>query len=392
VATPRFQLAGRRICTLREALLVTAAAAVLPGIAQLRTGRRRTGAALLAAYLAILALGILVLTGFPVALPRPERQALITLGPIAVAAAWTTLLLSSYLAVRPPHMAVPVRMAAGTAVAVLCALAATAPLTLARHAHRHPAAANGGLPRHGPALPTRAGVPPAGPGARAPRRNGARRLNLLLVGGNTAAGHTGLRTPVTLASVDTRTGDTVLLSLPGNLRHLPVPGLPQGEPLESVYDYGLAHPRLAGAHARNPGAELLKKTVGQVIGMPVDYYRVVGMRGFRRMFDAVHGERVCSGEPLLVPAEKVRTGAAGRGSAANTDVPRRLPAPLVALSAKAGTARVRGFRLSSPRIDPRRPDYGYLRAAAAQAVGIPGAPGRAALHLQKLHVSGRMCR
>src|SRR6266545_3677518 len=58
---------------------------------------------------------------------------------------------------------------------------------------------------------------------------GKRRVNVLLLGGDAAGNRVGVRTDsMTLASVDTRTGDTVLLGLPRNLEHFPMPaGLPQ---------------------------------------------------------------------------------------------------------------------------------------------------------------------
>jgi hypothetical protein len=391
VAAPRFRLAGGRTFTLGEALLVTAASAAVPGIAHRRAGRRRTGAALLAGYAAVLLLTAVLPTGLPHALPPPDRPAATTAVSVAMAVAWATLILSSYLAVRPPPMRPTGRAAAGTMVAVLCALAAAPPLLLARHAHPYSVVVSDALARHPPGRPP--AVPPAVPGTRPSQGSGARRLNILLVRGDAAGRRPGHRIGgMTLASVDTRTGETVLLSLPGDLRHLPIPGLPRGEPLNSVYDYGLAHPRLVGDRIRNPGAELLKRAFGRAVGMPVDYYRVVGARGFRQLTHSQHGPRACSAGPILDSGGSVRAGTLGRGSTPATDLPRRLPPPLVALSAKARKARVSSARLIPPRINTRRPDYRYLRAAAARAVGITGAPGRPGVHSRASRVLRGTCR
>jgi hypothetical protein len=396
VVTPRFRLASGRTFTLREALLVTAASAVVPGLAQLRSGRRRTGITVLAAYSALAAAAALPAAVLTEALPRPERQALTVLGPPAAAAAWAALLLFSYRSVRPPRPALPVRAGAWGVVAVLCALAAAPPLVLARH-RDHPAgrdhaaqAAQAAPTAHaGPARPA-AGAPAAGAGT--PELEGARRLNLLLM---TA----GIRGPgpragrLTLASVDIRTGDTVLLTLPGGLRHLPVPDVPAATSLDSVYAYGLAHPRLGG-HRANPGAELAKRAVGRVVGMPVEYYRVVGARDFRRIVGATRTAWRCDGAPLLIRAGRARPHAAGHGATARTDIPRRLPPPLAALAAKVRTARISRVRLGTPQAQPghRRPGYGDLRAAAGRAVTAAGVPAPSTAPHHESHIPGDTCR
>src|SRR6185295_1847380 len=50
------------------------------------------------------------------------------------------------------------------------------------------------------------------------------RLNILLLGGDAGPGRVGTRTDtVILASINTKTGDTALISLPRNLTHMPFP-------------------------------------------------------------------------------------------------------------------------------------------------------------------------
>ena len=50
------------------------------------------------------------------------------------------------------------------------------------------------------------------------------RLNLLLLGGDAGKGRTGTRTDtVIVASIDTKTGDTTLVSLPRNTGRMPFP-------------------------------------------------------------------------------------------------------------------------------------------------------------------------
>jgi anionic cell wall polymer biosynthesis LytR-Cps2A-Psr (LCP) family protein len=76
--------------------------------------------------------------------------------------------------------------------------------------------------------------------------------------------------------------------------------------LNEVYEYGHSHPHLA--RGRNPGAQLLKRTYGHIIGLPVHYYVMVDMRSFRRIVEAIHGVRVCVRKSIPVPREQVAAG------------------------------------------------------------------------------------
>lgn len=359
MAAPRFQLSDRRLFTLREALAVTVVAAVVPGVAQLRAGRRRFAAVLVGVYAALV-----VIASLTPAVP--------TVGPAVIAVAWVTLVLLSYRAVRPTCLAFPARVAAGAAVATLCAIVTALPLMLARPGDH--VVANRVTPRV-----ASSSVPSAAPSSRPARPgtgwDGSRRLNVLLV-----ARDAGRTTGMTLASVDPRTGATVLLRLPAGLHHVPVPGLPRSTTLRSVYGYGLAHPRLAGERVANPGAELLKRAAGRVVGMPVDYYRVVGVRDMRRLSAAAHRRHGCGRRPALLPGRDRSIRGGGQDEAA-TDVPRRLPPSLAGLRGKTRKARISAVRLdirpAAGRTVPRA-DYHYLRDAAARAVHT--APGTHAPH------------
>ena len=62
------------------------------------------------------------------------------------------------------------------------------------------------------------------------------RLNLLLLGGDAGKGRTGTRTDtVIVASIDTKTGDTTLVSLPRNTGRMPFPA---DSPLHKYYPNG----------------------------------------------------------------------------------------------------------------------------------------------------------
>src|SRR4029450_11680269 len=78
----------------------------------------------------------------------------------------------------------------------------------------------------------------AAPGAQDPWA-GKRRLNVLLLGGAAGPGRVGTRTDtVILASINTKTGDTTLFSLPRNLTRMP---FPKRSPLHKHYPYGFTN-------------------------------------------------------------------------------------------------------------------------------------------------------
>ncbi|MDQ6642047.1 MAG: LCP family protein, partial [Actinomycetota bacterium] len=144
-----------------------------------------------------------------------------------------------------------------------------------------------------------------------------KRVNLLLLGGDGGVGRTGIRTDsVILVSVDTRTGKTVMFSLPRNLRDVPFPA---GSPLATLYPNGFneccsagesmlnaiyrnvpaAHPGVLGA-SDNEGADAVKLGVSGALGIPVDYYLLVNLNGFQQIVDAIGGITVNINDPVPI--------------------------------------------------------------------------------------------
>ena len=132
------------------------------------------------------------------------------------------------------------------------------------------------------------------------------RVNVLLLGGDAGRNRTGTRTDtVIVASIDTETGDTTLISLPRNLENLPFPedteladiypdGFWTGDEneslLNSVYDtVPRLHPDALGKPSDNPGADWLKLGVGEALGLTIDYYVLVNLNGFEKLVDALGG-------------------------------------------------------------------------------------------------------
>ena len=134
---------------------------------------------------------------------------------------------------------------------------------------------------------------------------------MLLLGGDAGPGRAGTRTDtVILASINTRTGNTTLFSLPRNAARMP---FPSDSPLRRYYPYGFTNgdgnnaeyflnamyrnvphsvPKDVLGPTDNLGADALKLSVGQALGLQVDYYVLINLQGFSKMINALGGIRL----------------------------------------------------------------------------------------------------
>jgi LCP family protein required for cell wall assembly len=145
------------------------------------------------------------------------------------------------------------------------------------------------------------------------------RVNVLLLGGDGAVHRPGVRTDsVILASISTKTGRTILFSLPRNLRNVP---FKEGSKLAEVYPNGFTdgssepnanyflnavyrdvpalHPGILGK-SDNEGADAVKLAAAGALGIRVDYYVLVNLAGFQRLVDAMGGITVNINEPVPI--------------------------------------------------------------------------------------------
>ena len=145
------------------------------------------------------------------------------------------------------------------------------------------------------------------------------RVNVLLLGGDGAVHRPGVRTDsVILASISTKTGRTVLFSLPRNLRNVP---FKEGSKLAALYPNGFTdgssepnanfflnavyqnvpavHPGVLG-RTDNEGADAVKLAVAGALGIRVDYYVLVNLAGFEKLVDAMGGITVNINEPVPI--------------------------------------------------------------------------------------------
>jgi len=286
-----------------RSLILTTLGAVLPGIAFIAAGRRCLGAVTLLGALTVAAGGVWLGTfGRRTAihaLVNPAALTRIGIGLIVLALVWVIIIAAGYRMVRLTDATGAQRVAGALLAVLLCMLVAAPPAAAARYAFVQRGLittvfADGTKSATRPKAVTKAN-PWAGRG----------RVNLLLLGSDAGSGRAGTRTDsVVVASIDTKTGDTVLFSLPRNLEGLPFPAGPlrdaypngyeapgdEGEQLlNAVYhNVPAAHPDILGP-TDNLGADVLKLGVSEALGLKIDYYLMINLEGFAELVDAVGG-------------------------------------------------------------------------------------------------------
>ncbi|MFB9251829.1 LCP family protein [Sphaerisporangium melleum] len=288
----------------------TALSALLPGAAHLRAGHRRAGFALLGGYaVAVAALVAVALTadaGLAGRLLDPAWLRAVIAVALVAGLGWFALLVRSYVILRPGELSQSGQVVSGVLAGTLAVVVAMPFVVVAQYAmvsnetldsvFDTPAATAAAAPTAG------APATPADPWA------GRSRVNVLLLGGDWQPDRVGVRTDsLNVASVDVRTGETVLLSLPRNLekvrfppgspmrRRFPsgfrLPANPDGsreDLLFSVWEYAETHPELFGGR-HGMGPETLKETIGYTLGLDIDWYALVNMWGLARIIDALGG-------------------------------------------------------------------------------------------------------
>ena len=127
------------------------------------------------------------------------------------------------------------------------------------------------------------------------------RFNVLLLGGDSGAGRWGLRPDsLTIASIDARTGKTVLIGLPRNMADFPfakgsvmAQQFPRGFDCDECYLNGVS--TWAGDHtelfkgSEEPGVDATVMAVEGITGLKINYWSMVNLAGFRSLVDAVGG-------------------------------------------------------------------------------------------------------
>ncbi|NUR86951.1 MAG: LytR family transcriptional regulator, partial [Nonomuraea sp.] len=196
---------------------------LVPGAAHLRAGHRVVGFGLLALFLgtAALASGLVAASGGLAVLTQSSWTKAVAGWAIGVGVAWALLVVISYVTLRPRRM-----LLWSDAVALVLVGAVLSPFVLASQAVSEVDNTLGDV-FTAPEEP--APIDHADPWA------GRTRINILLLGGDGASTRAGesIRTDsINVASIDVKTGDTVMFALPRELENTP---FPQGSVMRRLF-------------------------------------------------------------------------------------------------------------------------------------------------------------
>jgi LCP family protein required for cell wall assembly len=321
-----------------RSLGLTLLSALFPGLGLVMGGRARLGAIVMTLSAGLLGLSVWVgLTRRNEVLAAavvPSRLLAISVGLGVLALAWIAVIVGSHRLLRSATTGAGARLVGAAFVGLLCfVIAAPAAIGVENVLAQRDLVQNVFVSQgesHSATRPDH--VNSQDPWAGKPR------LNLLLLGGDDGKGRDGTRTDtVIVASIDTHTGDTALISMPRQLTFMPFPtdsplhefypdgfgkeGLPvngRGEwMLNAMYrNVPAAHAGILG-RSDNPGADVVKQSVGEATGLKIDYYLQVNLQGFDQMVDALGGitvnvnERVAMGgnsELHIPPGQWIEPG------------------------------------------------------------------------------------
>jgi LCP family protein required for cell wall assembly len=313
----------------------TLVGSLIPGLGLVVAGRRAAGRFLLAlAGLAVAAGAALVLFGDPVAfgsriLTSPNKLFLVAAGCGVLALLWALLVLVTHASLRPyANLTAGQRRVSMALVAALVIGGIVPAITAGRYALVTRDTIEKVFETGGTKISAnsrRAQVTAADPWADVPR------VNVLLIGSDAGKGRDGIRPDtLILASIDTKSGNTVLVSLPRNLQKVPFPQgsraaaqYPNGfqciNPengvnteclLNAIWSFAESHPDYYPG-VKNKGLTATAQAVEQVLGLGVDYYAMVNLDGFRQFVNAIGGVRINVKERLPIGGDSTNHVATG---------------------------------------------------------------------------------
>ncbi|MFI7065924.1 LCP family protein [Kribbella sp. NPDC050124] len=317
---------------------LTLLGALLPGTGLIAGGRRWLGAFILTVTLGLVGLGVYVgLTRREEVLAAavvPRRLLEASVATVVLALLWMVVIVASHRSLRPATGGAGGRAVGALLVGVLCfAIAVPAAIGVQSALAQRDLVQDVFVAQGESKSATR----PTEIDTKDPWEDKPR-LNLLLLGGDDAPSRPGVRTDtVIVASIDTKTGNTALISMPRQLTFMP---FPKDSPLHKFYPNGYgqeglslegrlewmltamyqnipaAHPGILGP-SDNEGADVLKQSVGEAIGLKLDYYLQANLKGFAELVDALGGitvnvnERVAMGgvsSSHIPPSEWIEPG------------------------------------------------------------------------------------
>ncbi len=279
----------------RRALVLGLMTLFLPGSAQVAVGKKSVGYVALLVWLSVLGgIGYLAWrsrsdrAGVIDVLTNPDTLLFLRVGLIVLAVGWLALFVDAWRIARPRGLTWPrAVLVAVVNVAIIGGVAGSAAyasqlLDVSRTSIQQVFSEN---------FPT--SVPLEG------------RYNILLVGSDSGPERTGIRPDsLTVASIDTSTGRTVLVSMPRNLQNVP---FPEDSPMRALYPYGYncgTECLLNAVHtaalnrtdlypdSEDPGLDATIDAVEGVTDLKINYYMMVNLKGFRTLINELGGVEI----------------------------------------------------------------------------------------------------
>jgi polyisoprenyl-teichoic acid--peptidoglycan teichoic acid transferase len=315
------QVPHGRLGRARRPLLAAALSCLLPGAGQLYLGHRRRGWTMLAITVGCVAMAVGLLSE-PAAVSRmlvePGALLGLLLADVGLLAFRAVAVVDAYLLATRGHLLSPPGRVRRSAAAGLAAILV---LTAAPHA----AAGFYDLKAYDLLTTVFSG---SDPGWRASGR-GARggeshlvtaipgRVTVLLLGGDAGPDRQGLRTDTMIvASFEVKTGKATLFGLPRNLVRVPLPPGPAADvfgchcfprPLNELYAFAELERRDLFPHTRRPGVLAVAGAAEALLGLPIDHYALVDLKGFVDVVDALGGVTVEVTKPVRVEVDRLGT-------------------------------------------------------------------------------------
>ena len=283
----------------RRGIVLVLMSLVIPGSAQLAAGNKRLGRIALRVWLSLIALvivaGVLALVARPFLISlvlHPITARVMQVVVLVLGVGWALLMVDAWRIANPKAMSGKGRLISGVLALALAATTGTA------------AWAASGMFGAGSSVVDEVFTG----GGDAEATDG--RYNILLMGGDAGADRWGMRPDTMIvASISADTGRTVLFSLPRNLQWAP---FPKDNPLHAKYPDGFwcasqecllnAVYTLAVTNkdlfpgVKYPGAEATADVVGEILGLDINYWAMVDLKGFEKLIDAVGGIRLDIGK------------------------------------------------------------------------------------------------
>ena len=277
---------------LRRGLVLPGLTLFVPGSAQLAAGNRRVGSVAVRVWLGVLCLlalfAVLLLIARPFAIglyANPITLQVLRWVALALGLGWAALFVDAWRLANPAAMSVRGRVVSGAIAFVLALVMAGLSIV-----------ASTSFAVQGRVVGT-----VFGGGGTTEQTQG--RYNVMLLGGDAGADRTGLRPDTMIvASIDANTGRTVLFSLPRNMQWAPFPDssplkklYPNGYwcadqscLLNAVYTLGENHKNLYPG-VKRPGVQATKEIIENTLGLKINYWAMVDLKGFKGLIDAVGG-------------------------------------------------------------------------------------------------------